>query len=247
MTLSLSPNKRLGQNFLHDKNILNKICQTAVLSDIVIEIGGGMGALTDILKSKVKELYVIEKDLRFKTILTEKVGALGKVFISDVLKFDFSLLPVEKSVIIGNLPYNISTLIIIYLLKTTRPVSMTFLVQKEVAERIVAKDNTKAYGRLSIIIQAISQVSLGSLVSKNVFYPKPKVTSQIIHIRNINYNHDIIQKLEILTAKLFSQSRKKVGKVFEHLNIPISEDMKNLRPENLSVEQYIEFAKYLNI
>lgn len=245
----IAPKKHFGQNFLTDQNILRKIIEYS-RSDMfptIIEIGGGLGALSKLivkLNNNLQKLYIIEKDIRFKETL-DNIDSKVIVFIEDALKFNFTSLGLKDFIIVGNLPYNIATLIIIRLLKMVRPSSMSFLVQKEVAERICATVGSKEYGRLSVFIQSIANVNLGFQVSPNVFFPKPKVISQTIQFTNINYDEKLIEKLEIVTNKLFSHSRKKIGKMLDTLNIRAESNIRNLRAENISVAQYIEFAKQL--
>lgn len=245
----IAPKKHFGQNFLTDQNILRKIIEYS-RSDMfptIIEIGGGLGALSKLivkLNNNLQKLYIIEKDIRFKETL-DNIDSKVIVFIEDALKFNFTSLGLKDFIIVGNLPYNIATLIIIRLLKMVRPSSMSFLVQKEVAERICATVGSKEYGRLSVFIQSIANVNLGFQVSPNVFFPKPKVISQTIQFTNINYDEKLIEKLEIITNKLFSHSRKKIGKMLDTLNIRAESNIRNLRAENISVAQYIEFAKQL--
>ncbi len=234
----LSANKSLGQNFLTDKNLCDKIAGFAnIATKKVIEIGGGQGSLTRSLMEITKNLIVVEKDERFREIL-EKL--CSPVFIEDALKFDFRPYVDLNTVIVGNLPYNVGNPIIIYLLKTVRPHSMSFLLQKEVVDRICAKVNTQDYGKLSILIQSIAKVEKGFEIGPEAFIPRPKVTSAMIRIYDIIYDEKLINSLEIILSHFFANPRKKIGKVLDILGLSYDRDV---RPGTISVEQYILFAK----
>lgn len=186
--------KSLGQNFLIDPNILRRITETAGLTKEtnVIEIGPGIGALTEHLAREAKEVVAFEIDQRLLPILADTLAPYSNVHIehADILKANVEEViaqqfadPEAPLKIVANLPYYVTTPIILNLLHSEIPVnSMTFMLQKEVAERISAVPGTKSYGSLTIAIQYYMEASLAFIVPKNVFMPKPNVDSAIIHL-----------------------------------------------------------------
>ncbi|MBC1457259.1 16S rRNA (adenine(1518)-N(6)/adenine(1519)-N(6))-dimethyltransferase RsmA [Listeria newyorkensis] len=187
--------KSLGQNFLIDSNILRRITETAELDKEtdVIEIGPGIGALTEHLARTSKRVLAFEIDQRLMSILPDTLAAYDNVEIvnEDILKVDVGAMITEKLPdrtnpvkVVANLPYYVTTPIILQLLHEDLPVSsMTFMLQKEVADRISAKPSTKAYGSLSIAIQYYMEAELSFIVPKTVFMPQPNVDSAIIHLK----------------------------------------------------------------
>ena len=244
--------KSLGQNFLIDQNIVKKIIN---LKDIknkdIVEIGPGNGAMTDkILKLNPKSLIVIEKDNFLIDKLKEKYKniKLIKFFNEDVLKIDLEKIIKKNSIIFGNLPYNISSQILVKLVKFKKwPPKYTDLIlmfQKEVAEKILGK----SYGRLSIISNYRLKSLTGFNVSSNCFFPKPKVTSTVIHlvpVKKINFNITDIENLEHITNMFFSNKRKKINKQIKKIfNSEQISKFKNLnlndRPSDLKKEFYYQ-------
>ncbi|MBA3926990.1 16S rRNA (adenine(1518)-N(6)/adenine(1519)-N(6))-dimethyltransferase RsmA [Listeria rustica] len=187
--------KSLGQNFLIDSNILRRITETAELDKEtdVIEIGPGIGALTEHLARTSKRVLAFEIDQRLMSILPDTLAAYDNIEIvnEDILKVDVGAMITEKLPdrtepvkVVANLPYYVTTPIILQLLHEDLPVSsMTFMLQKEVADRISAKPSTKAYGSLSIAIQYYMEAELSFIVPKTVFMPQPNVDSAIIHLK----------------------------------------------------------------
>ncbi|MBC6308566.1 16S rRNA (adenine(1518)-N(6)/adenine(1519)-N(6))-dimethyltransferase RsmA [Listeria sp. FSL L7-1582] len=187
--------KSLGQNFLIDSNILRRITETAELDKEtdVIEIGPGIGALTEHLARTSKRVLAFEIDQRLMSILPDTLAAYDNIEVvnEDILKVDVGGMITEKLPdrakpvkVVANLPYYVTTPIILQLLHEDLPVSsMTFMLQKEVADRISAKPSTKAYGSLSIAIQYYMEAELSFIVPKTVFMPQPNVDSAIIHLK----------------------------------------------------------------
>ena len=215
--------KSLGQNFLIDKNIIRKIVNLVdIKNKNVIEIGPGDGALTDeILKRDPGSLSIIEKDNHFAQTLKKKYSKIKyiKIYNSDVLKFDVEKLSITNSVIFGNLPYNISSQILIKILNFKKwPPNFSNLVlmfQKELADKIIGKYKTRDYGRLSIISNLRLDMIEKFLVSPNCFFPKPKVNSIVINFRpklNKSFKIKNIKNLEKVTNVLFSSKRKMINK-----------------------------------
>ena len=198
----MKPKKSLGQNFLKDNTILSKIVDSGEISkhDTVIEIGPGTGNLTkELIKKNPKNLLVVEKDEGLSNLLFEKYGNKITIINKDILKVFKNFRFDEPIKVFGNLPYNISTKILISFIKLDDLNAMcnkfVFIFQKEVAERIVAKQNTKDYGRLSILTSWKMHSKKIFDISPINFYPKPKVWSSLIaltpktKIEELNISH----------------------------------------------------------
>ncbi|MCH2037317.1 MAG: 16S rRNA (adenine(1518)-N(6)/adenine(1519)-N(6))-dimethyltransferase RsmA [Rickettsiales bacterium] len=185
----LAPQKKLGQNFLYDANLTDKIVRSAgTLADkTVIEIGPGPGGLTrSILRAGVKKLYCIERDTRCLPalkILEEESNQTCQIINEDALSIDYSQLGSEPFAVIANLPYNISTTLLVHWLDHIELFDQfTLMFQKEVVERIHASPNTKDYGRLSVITQFLCQTRPVFHIPPEAFMPPPKVVSSVINI-----------------------------------------------------------------
>ena len=223
----LNLKKSLGQNLLIDKNILNKIAElSSINGKVVFEVGPGTGNLTEIiLKKNPKKLLLVEKDKRFCQILTKKFD-LEKNFIiynEDILKFNFDK-NINPDLVFGNLPYNISTQILAKFIKFNEwPPSFSkiiFMFQKEVADRILAKTNTKKYGRISVLANFRLDIVDSFKISRKCFLPVPDVDSKIIIFSpktKTNYNIKNIKNLEKITEILFSGRRKMINKAFSKI------------------------------
>ena len=177
--------KKLGQHFLVDQNIINKLIKNISPNekDSIIEIGPGDGALTKSILPYVKNICLIEKDEGLINDLDFilKSYKSSKVINQDVLEFDFNIFE-RPFRVIGNLPYNISTEIIFKMCKVDNVIDIHFMLQKEVVDRIVSKPNTKVYGRLSVMAQAYFNTKKLFDISENVFVPKPKVKSSFLRL-----------------------------------------------------------------
>ena len=251
--------KSLGQNFLIEKNIVKKILSlTSFKGKNIIEIGPGKGALTDeIIKMKPKLLILIEKDEALTNYLNSKYSLekTVKIYNTDILNFNFEKINKDKIIIIGNLPYNISSQILIKILKykkiKTKFDDLIFMFQKELGEKIIGKFPSKNYGRLSIITNFKLRVIKKFLVSANCFFPKPKVTSMVIHFKTLKknlFNINNISNLEKITNILFSNKRKMINKRISHIldNRKIKKlpnlNLK-LRPEKISPETFYKITE----
>ncbi len=254
--------KSLGQNFLIDKNILDKITNVTNIEDqIILEIGPGTGNLTSfILKKKPKKFFVIEKDDNLANDLIKKFNKQLTIINEDILKIDETSLFKEKVKVFGNLPYNISTEIltkwIINLKSKFWFDCLVLMFQKEVADRIIAKFNTSNYGRLSIICNWKLNIKKICDIKPEAFSPKPKIDSSLllfypkknfIKIKNPN-------KLEKITRIFFNQRRKMLKKPFNQLfngDQKILDKLKidlTMRPQNLDLETYYKIAcEYENL
>ncbi|WP_075534135.1 16S rRNA (adenine(1518)-N(6)/adenine(1519)-N(6))-dimethyltransferase RsmA [Candidatus Pelagibacter communis] len=215
--------KSLGQNFLIDKNIIKKIINIVdIRNKNIIEIGPGTGALTEeILKNNPKSLILIEKDISLheNLILKFSHNNILKLYNDDILSINIEKLIKEETVIFGNLPYNISSQILVKFLKfKTWPPKFNDLIlmfQKELADKIIGEYLSTNYGRLSIISNYRLKVFKKFNISANCFIPKPKVTSTLLHFRPIKKNKfkiKNINNLEKVTNVLFSGRRKMINK-----------------------------------
>ena len=248
--------KSLGQNFLIDDAILNKIVGLINLKDrIILEIGPGTGNLTSyILKKEPKKVIAIEKDNTLVLKLREKFKNQLTVINDDVLNIDENLLFNERAIVFGNLPYNISTEIlskwIINLKDKIWFDNLILMFQKEVADRIISKFNTSTYGRLSILVNWKLKVVKICDIRPECFSPKPKVDSTLLifYPKNKSYKIKNPKNLEKVTRIFFSHRRKMLKKPFNQLfngNQKILNKLKinlNLRPQNLDFETYYQLT-----
>ena len=253
--------KSLGQNFLIDKNILEKIVNTTIIKDkTILEVGPGTGNLTkEILKNNPSKMFLVEKDTVLADSLKEIIDERVTIFNDDILKFNEKTLFKNKIIVFGNLPYNISTEILstwITKLKNDYWFSdLVLMFQKEVADRIIAQFNTSAYGRLSILANWRLNINKICDISPESFSPKPKIQSSLIHFtpkKNFAEIKDPLN-LEKITRIFFSHRRKMLKKPFNQIfngNTDILNKFNldlSLRPQNLDFDTYykltIEYEK----
>jgi 16S rRNA (adenine1518-N6/adenine1519-N6)-dimethyltransferase len=243
---------RLGQNFLQDKNVIQKIGNyfNPKPDDVVLEIGAGLGALTRIVAPQVSRFIAVEIDGAL-------IGELQQIQNIEVINKDFlevdlaSINPDKKIRVLGNLPYYISTAILTRLIRQKNWVEdMVLMFQEEVAQRILAPTSDSEYSLLSVMSQYYCEIDKGFRVSKNCFKPMPEIESRVMHF---NFKPDV--KIEVndyvsFLQKAFSQRRKKlrnnlmreldlesdrVDRIFKDMNIP-----ENVRAENLTPQQFEE-------
>jgi 16S rRNA (adenine1518-N6/adenine1519-N6)-dimethyltransferase len=248
--------KSLGQNFLIDKNVIDKIINTIpIIDNEILEVGPGTGNLTkEILKNNPSKMYLVEKDTFLAEYLKEMIDNRVKIFNEDILKFDANSLSKKKIIVFGNLPYNVSTEILstwITNLKNDYWFSNLILMfQKEVADRIIAQFNTSAYGRLSILANWRLNINKICDIAPESFSPRPKIQSTLIHFTPKKNFADIKDplNLEKITRIFFSHRRKMLKKPFNQifngnndlinkLNIDL-----NLRPQNLNLDTYYKLT-----
>ena len=216
--MKIKAKKSLGQNFLIDDNILCKIVEIGKISknDTILEIGPGTGNLTEkIIKKNPKKIIVVEKDKNLSNLLKDKFGNKINIINNDILKCYSDFLFDEPIKVFGNLPYNISTKILISMIKIKNLENFfkefIFIFQKEVADRIMANENTKNYGRISILTSWRMETEKILDIKPSSFKPKPKVDSTLIClIPKSEFNKDInVKHLEHITNIFFKANRLK--------------------------------------
>ncbi|TBW29834.1 16S rRNA (adenine(1518)-N(6)/adenine(1519)-N(6))-dimethyltransferase RsmA [Gramella sp. KN1008] len=245
--------KHLGQHFLTDENIAEKIAETLSYEgyDKVLEIGPGMGVLTKYLLQKDAEVHVIEIDTESVEYLENNYLHLrGRIHEKDFLKHDLrQIFSNEQFAIIGNFPYNISTQIVFKVLEFRDQIpEFSGMFQKEVAKRICEKEGSKTYGILSVLVQAFYEAEYLFTVPPSVFNPPPKVDSGVLRLkRKENFSLPCDEKLFFRVVKTaFNQRRKTLRNSLKNLNLPdnLREDaIFGSRPEQLSFQQFIELTQ----
>lgn len=256
MNYKVAPLKRFGQNYLTDKNIIQKIIDTfdPKPDDVVIEIGPGTGALTKLITAHIKNFTAVEIDNRVINELKNNFPSIN-IVNEDFLKLDLNNFyhNGNKIRIIGNIPYNITSPILFKLIDNRLLVKDALIMtQYEVAKRITAGKGTKDYGILSVIINFFADTELCFKISPNVFYPKPKVWSAILKIDfDKQINKEIDTELFIKVVKASFGNRRKTLKnslsnsifkniEFDSLKFPLKQ-----RAEELSIEDFIELTQQI--
>ena len=241
--MSHNPRKRFGQNFLVDNQIINKIISTISPknNEIIVEIGPGKGALTLPILEHLNHLNVIEIDRDLVSLLNSLKQDKLTIFEADALQFDFNQFS-QKIRVIGNLPYNISSPLLFHLLDFREQIiDMTFMLQKEVVDRIVATHGNKTYGRLSVMMQAFFEVESMFVVPKESFEPQPKIESAILYLKT--RAEPLVKNpklLEEIVKVAFSQRRKTLKNCLKSIiNQSQTEIDLSQRAEMLSIENFI--------
>jgi 16S rRNA (adenine1518-N6/adenine1519-N6)-dimethyltransferase len=248
--------KSLGQNFLTDRNILEKIVNvTTIKNKIIFEVGPGTGNLTSfILKNKPKKLFVIEKDNDLAENLNLNFGEQLTIINDDILNINENSLFEDKVTVFGNLPYNISTEILSKWILNLKDNfwfdHLVLMFQKEVAERIIATFNKSTYGRLSILANWKLDVEKICDIKPQSFSPRPKIDSSLLFFtpKQNFFKLKNPKNLEKVTRIFFSQRRKMLKKPFNQLfngDKKIIDNLKinlNLRPQNLDFDTYYKLA-----
>ncbi|WAM31371.1 16S rRNA (adenine(1518)-N(6)/adenine(1519)-N(6))-dimethyltransferase RsmA [Caldicellulosiruptor naganoensis] len=258
---SLKPNKKLGQNFLIDENIVRKIINLAEVDQKeVLEIGAGPGTLTTFLSQKAKKVFAVEIDKKILNVLKEVCQNLSNVEIinQDFLKLNVkNLTSTQKLCVVGNLPYYVTSQILFKLFEERNYIeSFTIMVQKEVAQRLLAKPGSKDYGILTVAMNFYCKVEDYFHVSKNVFYPRPEVDSTVLKVTFKEDIPDVDEKkfFKIVHA-CFSTRRKTIlNSLSNSLGIEKAELkhvlekaflQENLRAEDLSLDHFVRLYKEL--
>ena len=236
------PRKRFGQHFLHDPGVLARLVEAINPSktDLMVEIGPGEGALTRHLLKLVGHFEVIELDRDLASGLAAELPPPHLiVHCADALEYDFSRFPPGMR-IVGNLPYNISTPLLFHLARFAQRVrDLHFMLQLEVVERMVAAPSTAAYGRLSVALQARFTMRKLFKVSKGAFRPPPKVESAVVRMEPLSR---ILEIDEQLLRRAFSARRKTLRNALPGIDFAALGIDSNLRPENLSPEDYARLS-----
>ena len=248
--------KGLGQNFLIDGVALNKIIEIIDprKEDHFLEIGPGRGALTKILTKNIKRLDAVELDKDL--LLSLKLINNKELFIHNENILDFEIKKVRengKLRIIGNLPYNISSDIMLWTFDNLNNFKdMHFMFQREFGERLSAEPNNRSYGRISVLTQYLTKLDIVLCIEPESFKPKPKVQSVLIKFiprQDRKVDSPIAIKLQAVTKEVFRHRRKMIGKSLKKILTTKQLDKMDidlsLRPENISVEDYIKIAKAL--
>ena len=252
----IKPKKSLGQNFLVDKTILERIANvTEIKNKTILEIGPGTGNLTSfIIKKNPKKIILVEKDTMLAKNLDGIFNKKLTIINDDILNIDENSLTDEKITVFGNLPYNISTEIlskwIINLKNDFWFDHLVLMFQKEVADRIISKFNTKTYGRLSILTNWKLNIEKICDISPDSFFPKPKINSSLLFFSPKTNFHKIKnpRNLEKVTRIFFNHRRKMLKKPFNQLfsgNESVLNKLKidlKLRPQNLNFEKYYQIT-----
>ena len=252
--------KSLGQNFLSDNNIIEKIINTVdIKNKTILEIGPGTGNLTSaILKNTPKKIFVIEKDNQLAKLLGENFGPNLEIINNDVLKINENEIDNDVLTVFGNLPYNISTEILCKWILNIKGENFWFdnlvlMFQKEVSDRIIADYNTKNYGRLAILSKSKLKIEKICDVKPSSFFPKPKVDSSVILFKpNLNFfPFKDPKNLERLTRIFFMHRRKMLKKPYNIIfndNYHVANKLKinlNLRPQHLNFDTYYKLTEEL--
>jgi 16S rRNA (adenine1518-N6/adenine1519-N6)-dimethyltransferase len=250
--------KHLGQNFLFDPSILRRLVEISNItaSDTVVEIGPGHGSLTAILSGIAKKVIAIELDNDLFPKLQDRFGGSGNVVLvqGDALTYPYETL--EPFKVVANIPYYITTPIIFRLMEAGKRLkSMTLTIQKEVAQRIIAGPNTKAYGVLSISVQYAAAAEMGFIIPRGAFKPVPKVDSAVVHLTMRNRPKVAVKDEKLfftVVRAAFSQRRKTLSNALKQLSPDIREKLIDAgidprrRGETLTIEEFAGLADILS-
>ncbi len=262
----LSPKKRLGQHFLVDPNILHKVIQTAGVGkeDVVLEVGPGLGGMTLALAREAKKVIAVEIDSKLATMLKDKVADHRNIEImeSDILEVDFKHLSEAEGHpinVVANLPYQISTPLLFRFIESKEAFStFTLMLQKEVAERMVAPPGKKEYGPLSIFVQLFLDISIRFFIKPSAFFPPPKVDSAVVHM--VWKKKPMIEKkdeewFKRVVKACFGYRRKTLINALRHSELSLPESVRlrmekigidpRRRPETLTIEEFANLAEVL--
>lgn len=265
--LKYFPRKRLGQNFLIDSTMLKKVVDIAQINekDVVVEIGAGLGGLTSHLAKLSRKVIALEVDGKLCRFLKDNYGHIDNLQIlrEDALRFDFGQVAREyqcRIKVVANLPYRISSPMIFKLLEVRRSISiMVLMLQKEVAERVVAAPGKKDYGVLSIFTQLYADVSLELVLPPESFYPQPKVDSAVVEFKVLSQSRIALKDEDCfrdLVKAAFSRRRKTIGNALQAVTGLSREVMPGIfnelkidprrRGETLSLEEWGRLSNYFS-
>lgn len=256
--LGFKPNRRYGQHFMIDDHLLNKLVRyiSPTKHDAILEVGSGNGTLTSLLAEQAGKVIAIEKDPRLVKLLKERFGTQSAIEIieGDVLK---AKLPIFNKVV-SNLPYCISSKFMLFLTKRTFELAVLTL-QKEFAQKLVARNKTSEYGRIGVLVQHRMNVNMLDLVPRQAFYPRPKVTSVIVALSPKHDLHRVVDEIlfDELVRGLFTQRRKKVERALAYyirskIGMPDQNVVRESNPPNsrvyeMAVEEFEELSNRVSL
>jgi len=253
---NIKPLKRFGQNYLHDNNIIKKIVSeiNPQPDDTIAEIGPGRGALTELIYGKAKNFIAVEIDTRVIEDLQSKFPDL-RLIQKDFLKVDISTIiesNKKKLRVIGNIPYNLTSSIIFKTIRNAELIEdAVLMVQNEVAKRMIAKKGSKDYGILTVLLNYFTDTQICFKVSPNAFYPKPKVTSAVVHLRlkELSISKEKRQMFISVVKACFGNRRKTLknslsNSIFRELNFSDSGIDLSLRAEQLDVKDFLVLTEF---
>jgi 16S rRNA (adenine1518-N6/adenine1519-N6)-dimethyltransferase len=252
----VKPLKRFGQNYLHDKNIIKKIVGeiNPLPDDTILEIGPGKGALTELIYGKTENFIAVEIDTRVIEELQSKFPGL-QLIQKDFLKVDISTIydsNKKKLRFIGNIPYNLTSSIIFKAIRNSEMIEdAVLMVQNEVAKRMTAKQGSKDYGILTVLLDYFTDTQVCFKVSPNAFYPKPKVTSAVVHLRfkELSITKEKREMFISIVKACFGNRRKTLknslsNSIFKELNFSNSGIDLSLRAEQLDVKDFLVLTEF---
>jgi 16S rRNA (adenine1518-N6/adenine1519-N6)-dimethyltransferase len=262
----LIPRKRLGQHFLIDRNILDKVIKTAQVGkeDIVLEVGPGLGEMTLALARQAKKVIAIEIDSKLVAILEEKMKDHPKVEVikGNILKVNFDQFLKKEGQpikVVANLPYQISTPLLFRFIESKEVFStFTLMLQREVAERLAARPDRKEYGSLSVFIQSFFELSIPFFIKPSAFFPPPKVESAVVQMAwretpLVETNDE--EWFKKVVKACFSYRRKTLANALKHSGLTLPESIEfrmkaieidpRRRPETLTIQEFANLARVL--
>lgn len=248
--------KSLGQHFLNQPSIAEKIANSILIDpnyENVLEVGPGMGMLTQFLLQRFPQLIMVETDINMVHHLQERFpNVTGQIFHADFLAFDLDKVLPSKFTLVGNFPYNISSQILFKMLEHRQRIPhMVGMFQKEVADRIASRHGSKSYGILSVLLQTYYEVELLFNVSAQCFSPPPKVQSAVIRLvarKGLDISPDLEKSLKRVVKMAFNQRRKMMRNSLRSIwpaNLDPDDPILTKRPEQLSVPDFLELTKRL--
>jgi 16S rRNA (adenine1518-N6/adenine1519-N6)-dimethyltransferase len=248
--MSVRAKKEFGQHFLVDENILGVIGRLAELdqSDVVLEIGPGLGVLTTFLADRVQQVYAVELDTSLGPQLVERVAGRPNVELrfGDALRLDLGEAAPGATKLVANLPYNIATPLVAESLDRLPDIALwCVMVQREVADRFFAEPSTKAYGAVSVLIQLVAERTGFHPVSRNVFRPRPNVESAIVAFRRTGLPANF-QHVKRIVEAAFAHRRKKLANSLQLAGVETSRaQLPDVRAEELTPSEFLELAREL--
>ena len=251
MTEKIKPNKKLGQNFLINKYTINTLLEIIDISknDLILEVGPGQGALTREIIKKTKNYTGIEKDSKLCKVL-EKINSIKlNIRNEDILKTDLNKIYKEKYRIVGNIPYNISTKLLLKCIENKdNIINIHFMMQKEFVDRIISNCGNKTYGRLSVLMQLFFHCEKFIDIEPSDFYPSPKVYSSFLKL--VPRDEILLKKNEIdgflvFTKSIFNKRRKKIKNTLDIKCFDLYDNM-DKRAEQLTISEMIKLFRDIN-